>query len=134
MVSVLTDTHALIWYLQANRKLSAQADAALQAADTTPGQSIYLSGITLCETLYLVEKGRIPKAFWEQALATIHDPSSSYQILPVDTRVAEAMQRIPRSLVPDMPDRIIAATAYAYNLPLITADSQIQQASITVIW
>ncbi len=37
--------------------------------------------------------------------------------------------------VPDMPDRIIAATALHLNLPLLSRDGQIAQVpSLTVIW
>ena len=36
-----------------------------------------------------------------------------------------ALRRIPRDLVPDMPDRIIGATAMHLELPLITRDSNL---------
>ena len=36
---------------------------------------------------------------------------------------------------PDMPDRIITATALAYHLPLVTRDSKIREAGIVrTIW
>jgi len=36
--------------------------------------------------------------------------------------------------VPDMPDRIIAATAIYLSLPLITKDDAIRSAGIITIW
>jgi len=60
---------------------------------------------------------------------------SHYQIVSLDLSILHAMRRIVREEVPEMPDRIIAATALALNLPLITRDSQITKTSlIHCIW
>jgi PIN domain nuclease of toxin-antitoxin system len=52
----------------------------------------------------------------------------------IDREVADAVALIPRSVVPDMPDRIIAATALHLNLPLVTADHKIQASQVQTIW
>jgi len=45
------------------------------------------------------------------------------------------MRDIPRSAIPDMPDRIIAATARQLGRPLITRDTDIHNARVvSVIW
>lgn len=45
------------------------------------------------------------------------------------------MIEIPRATVPDMPDRIIAATALHLDLPLITSDTDIRKlTNIEVVW
>jgi predicted nucleic acid-binding protein len=54
--------------------------------------------------------------------------------VPVTVEVARATEHIPRSIVPDLPDRIIAATALVLGLPLVTADRQIRAAPIPTIW
>jgi len=51
-----------------------------------------------------------------------------------NTNVVEALSYIPREQVPDMPDRIIAATARYLDLPLISRDRKIQAANINIIW
>jgi len=48
--------------------------------------------------------------------------------------VVEALTRVPRTHVPDMPDRIIAATALHLGLPLMTRDRSIQRAGVRTIW
>jgi predicted nucleic acid-binding protein len=48
--------------------------------------------------------------------------------------VADALALVPRAIVPDMPDRIIAATALYLNLPLVTADHKIQASNVQTIW
>ncbi|MCV6071818.1 PIN domain-containing protein, partial [Escherichia coli] len=52
----------------------------------------------------------------------------------LDRMIAKTMASIARDLVPDMPDRIIAATARALGLPLVTRDLGIRRAGLTTIW
>jgi predicted nucleic acid-binding protein len=43
--------------------------------------------------------------------------------------------RIDRSIVPDMPDRIIAATSMALKVPVLTKDSRLKAlTTIETIW
>jgi predicted nucleic acid-binding protein len=45
------------------------------------------------------------------------------------------LRRIPRAVVPDMPDRIIAATALKLGCPLLSVDSRISALEeIDVVW
>ncbi|MGL5078370.1 MAG: PIN domain-containing protein, partial [Waterburya sp.] len=48
--------------------------------------------------------------------------------------VVEALATIPRDNVPDLPDRIIAATAVHLGLPLISRDSKITASKVNTIW
>ena len=69
----------------------------------------------------------------------MNDPSEHLRVLPVTVDVARAVVQIPRSEVPDMPDRIIAATAVAHRLPVVSADTDIRGSAtlnslISVIW
>lgn len=48
--------------------------------------------------------------------------------------VVDALGRIPRLEVPDMPDRITAATALHLGLPPVSKDSRIQASSVNTIW
>ena len=54
--------------------------------------------------------------------------------LTLNVFVAAALANIPRDRVPDMPDRIIAATALYLGVPLVTRDAMIRAAPITTIW
>jgi predicted nucleic acid-binding protein len=52
----------------------------------------------------------------------------SMVLAPLDAAVAKAVQKISRITVPDMPDRIIAATAVHLNADLVTRDRRLQAA------
>lgn len=53
----------------------------------------------------------------------------------IDNAEANGIILFPRSTVPEMPDRIIAATALYLHIPLITKDHKIQALqSIQTIW
>ncbi|MEQ9621315.1 PIN domain-containing protein [Coleofasciculus chthonoplastes] len=57
------------------------------------------------------------------------------ELIPIDIDIASAIATINRDTAPDMPDRIIAATALTLHLPLVTRDAKIQQAlNIQTIW
>lgn len=132
MSELLLDTCVLYWALCEPTKLSQRARAALEAAES--GGRWYISGITLVEFQYLVERGRLPREVWDRSLALLRD-HGVLRVWSVDEDIAIHLGQIPRDQVPDMPDRIIAATALAYSLPLVTSDSKIRSVStLTIIW
>jgi PIN domain nuclease of toxin-antitoxin system len=55
-------------------------------------------------------------------------------LAPLDASVAAAVERIDRLAVPDLPDRVIAATALAWKVPLVTRDEKIRASGIPTIW
>ena len=55
-------------------------------------------------------------------------------VQPVDQDVASIVQQISPIAVPDMPDRIIAATALYLGIPLITRDERLQNVGLNTIW
>jgi predicted nucleic acid-binding protein len=96
---------------------------------------IFVSSITLVEVIYLVEKGRLKAPFLRELLSLVETIGGSYSIAALNVGTAQSLQTISRDIVPDMPDRIIAATAHQLGLPLITRDEKIGKInSITVVW
>jgi PIN domain nuclease of toxin-antitoxin system len=134
MSAVVADTHTIIWYLRGSSKLSAQALTVLNEALQT-GRPIHISAISVVEMIYLVEKGRIPDEALKQVGGALLEADSGFVVEPLNLAIAQALQQIPKDQVPDMPDRIIAATALSLNLPLVTRDHKILATSvIQTIW
>jgi predicted nucleic acid-binding protein len=66
--------------------------------------------------------------------SALADPKSGLFVASLDVGVADALVNVSREAVPDMPDRIIAATALHLRLPLVTRDRRLQSAGIETIW
>jgi PIN domain nuclease of toxin-antitoxin system len=114
-------------------KLSTAAIKALADAEAAGGR-LLMSAVTLVEIRYLIEKAKLPAIVEADLRSAIDDPAEPIDLVPLSRDVARALTAIPRNLVPDMPDRIIAATAFALKLPLVTCDPKIQQSPIATIW
>jgi PIN domain nuclease of toxin-antitoxin system len=135
MNDVLADTHAIIWHLADPGQLSAPAATAMNAAEATG--RIVIATITLVEMTYLVEKGKLDRAILDRLAIAVRDPAEPVEALPLSLDVVSILDQIPRGSVPDMPDRLIAATALAHHLPLVSADGKIRALSVSglsVIW
>jgi PIN domain nuclease of toxin-antitoxin system len=132
--TVLADTHTLIWWLFEPQNLSPAAQQALQDAEAA-GDPILVATITVVELCYLTEKGKLPAHYLQDTLTALDDPSIALTPMPLEMATARVLMRIARGVVPDMPDRIIAAMALAAGLPLVTKDHKIQAlTNITTIW
>ncbi len=135
MSAVVADTHSILWYLNNLPDLSTAALQAMETAEQS-GEAIYVPSIVLVELRYLVEKGRdITESDFQTVMTELRSPSSALTLAPLDQLTAETLAQIPRATVPDMPDRIIATTALALGVPLVTRDSEIHKlTNITIIW
>ena len=129
----MLDTHAAVWYLLDSQKLSQPAYSVIDGAAAS-GTPTYISAVSLVEVVYLVERGRIAADAFDKFANELSRDNPAFTVVPLDSHVATALKRIPRSLVPDMPDRIIAATALHLGLPLVTRDRRLQAAMIQTIW
>ncbi|MGB3758191.1 MAG: type II toxin-antitoxin system VapC family toxin [Rivularia sp. (in: cyanobacteria)] len=133
MSDVVTDTHALIWYLEDSSRLSTVANEVFNKCDK--GELlIHIPTICLVEIIYLQEKGRISSNMKAQLDNALINGNSGLILANLTAGVVDALATIPRNTVPDMPDRIIVATAKHLGLPLISKDNKITSSRISIIW
>lgn len=132
-IRVIADTHTILWYLYNDSRLSPTAGALLDATEAA-GDQIAISSIVLAEVVYLIEKGRIDRNAFERILAALHQIDATLIEIPLDQFVVQAMRRIDRAQVPDLPDRIVAATSLHLAVPVISRDRKIRSSIVTTIW
>ena len=106
------------------------ADAVEQALDA---KALFVSIGSFLDLRYLVDSGRLAEQALDDARAIVD--GDAFTVVPLDLRVLDKMAAVPREKVPDPFDRIIAATALTLDLPLVSADEDIQGAiGERVIW
>jgi PIN domain nuclease of toxin-antitoxin system len=130
----VTDTQALIWHMMQSRKLSRRARRAFRDAEGGACQ-ILVPSIVLVECVFILARRRIPEEILERIFALSDKPDASLRVVPLDLAVADATRDFGPAAIPEMADRIIAATARSLHLPLVTADPIIaESALINVVW
>jgi PIN domain nuclease of toxin-antitoxin system len=126
MLSVLLDTHILIWWQSDTKRLSkVQARTLLELE--RQGEPAVISAITLRDVALAVARGRhqIPMSLdaWLEEIE--NDPL--VKVLPLTARIAGESVRLGPNFPKDPADQIIVATARCHGLRLMTADEQIRR-------
>ena len=134
MPEYVSDTHSLTWYLTNDARLPATVRSIFEGADN--GENVILiPSICLVEIIYLVEKARYPEHLIRQVIELVDESTDNYVVIPLSSDVIRVLQEVDRNIVPEMPDRIIAASAKYLELPLLSADKAITSLpDLTVIW
>jgi PIN domain nuclease of toxin-antitoxin system len=133
MIAGVADTHAAIWYLFGDSHLSRAAKVFMDdAANAT--RKVVLSVISMAEIVYLIEKNRLPASAYDDLKTALADPEHVLEAMPLTVDIVEAMRQVPRDAVPDMPDRIVAATAVYLGVPVISRDGRICASSVQTVW
>ena len=123
-MKLLLDTHVWIWYLSGNERLS----ETLQTAITDDNNELWLSPISIWETLLLAEKGRIvlkptPEEWIQDSLQELKTKEA-----PLSNEIAILSRQL-KLEHQDPADRFIAATAIHLDFILATVDNRLTKAS-----
>ncbi|MBI4638666.1 MAG: type II toxin-antitoxin system VapC family toxin [Candidatus Rokubacteria bacterium] len=130
---ILLDTHAWFWLAAHPQRLSARARAAIGAALRSGGLGI--ASVSLVEMAAWMVRGRLlPTGSPETALADLVR-TTSVIIKEITPTIAMLAVHFPPELVRDPADRIIAATARAEGLPLVTRDVRLRRSRLVeTVW
>lgn len=118
------DTHAWIWWVTSDRRLSRRARSVIEREAARGG--LWLSMISVWEMAKKVEKGQLnvdrPLDDWlETALA-----AEGLQIADMTRPVFVDSCRLPQPFHGDPADQIIVATARSHSATLVTRDARLR--------
>jgi PIN domain nuclease of toxin-antitoxin system len=91
MITAVADTHAVIWYLYNDKRLSPAASQFFDNA-VQQGQQIGVASISLMEIVYLSEKGRIALPAPGRVFSALQNPSSVLSEIPLNISVVQTLQ------------------------------------------
>lgn len=133
MDDIVIDTNIVIWYFGDYSRLSKRAETTIDEIAETG--TIFVASISIVELTYLAEKNRVASAVITKLREALDDSSTSFRLAELSREVADEIENIDRSIVGDMPDRIVAATARHLDIPLVTSDGNIRKLSnVETIW
>ena len=132
---IVLDTHALIWWVNGDSKLSARARKVIESEMNADGGKILVSAITAWEIAMLVNKNRLVLTMdlneWLDTVRSI----DAVQFVPIDNEVAVQSVQLPGDFHPDPADRMITALARHYSAMLVTSDDKIRNyRHVKTIW
>lgn len=126
------DAHTVIWYLEGNARLGANAKAVLDDSSS----EMILPIIALCEASHVIGKGRTKITTVKEFLEQIElDPR--FEIAPLTTEILKESLALQIS---EMHDRLIVATALheqnlGHQVSLVTCDASITASGLaSIVW
>ena len=128
-MTVLLDTHALLWSFISPKLLSKEASAILRDKSA----EIIVSAASAWEIATKVRLGKLPEA--EELESSFLEALNEvgYALLPIDAETALRAGRFTGERG-DPFDRIIAAHAIALDIPVISKDPKLDQFGVRRIW
>jgi PIN domain nuclease of toxin-antitoxin system len=129
---ILVDTHVVVWLAFDPDRLSRAARSAIDRT-RKEGEGLAICDITLLELTALVGKGRVQLGASLESF--LREVETRFVVLPVTGRACVLSLALPATYPKDPADRMIAGTALAESLPLLTADREIHRSkALPTIW
>lgn len=126
---LLLDTHAFLWWLAGNRRLS---PAARRAVDDT-SNDVIVSAATAWEITTKHRVGKLPEAEAVALDVTGSIASQGFDELAITVEDAERAGRLPGTHR-DPFDRMLIAQALAHNLTVVSVDAVFDGYGVSRLW
>ncbi|MBP7963428.1 MAG: PIN domain-containing protein [Caldilineaceae bacterium] len=130
----IIDTHALIWYLDKDHRLSPSAKRILD----DPDARLLIPAIALSEALFIVE--RKPHLYGFSEVDLLDDVKKDSRMRVVALNLKAIIATLDCKAIPEMHDRQIVATALlaqraGFDVAILTRDGAIKDANLVpTLW
>lgn len=128
-MKVLLDTHAFLWFIAGDPKLSRDAQALMKRVDTV----LYLSAASLWEIAIKASLGKLTLLAPYGQLIPQQLVQNAITVIPAELEYFAALIDLPHHHR-DPFDRLIVAQAVLLDLPIVTKDPLFAQYSVRCIW
>ena len=127
MKTIIVDTHAFIWFISGDKKLSKTARKGIEKADT-----IYLSVASIWEMAIKISLGKLELG---QPFDKINEEivNNGFELLDINFQHALVLSELPFHHK-DPFDRMILAQAITENIPIISIDQHFPNYDVNIIW
>ena len=128
-MNVLLDTHAFLWAVTGDRRLSSPARALIEDGEN----QVFLSAVSMWE---IVLKAKAGKLHVEGSVAKVlEEQMRQARISPLAIQPAHVLRVAALPPIHKDPfDRLLVAQAQAENLALVSGDPEIRRYTVQVIW
>jgi PIN domain nuclease of toxin-antitoxin system len=128
-VKALLDTHAFLWWLFDDPKLSRAARAAI----SDPANRVFVSAVSVCEIAIKlsINKLPLPSDLNQELFATL--AGTGFSALPVTLKHAYAVRYLPWHHR-DPFDRLLVAQSQIEGMTLLTNDAALQHYEVRTFW
>jgi PIN domain nuclease of toxin-antitoxin system len=128
-MKLILDTHALLWFLTADPKLSTAAKNAIE----DPANMRFLSPISLLEIALKVRVGKLTLHAPFGALFPAELTRNDIHLIPMESAHIEPLTTLPLHHR-DPFDRVVAATALVESLTVVSKDPAFDLYGVSRIW
>lgn len=125
----LLDTHTFLWFITGDQRLSAMARNVIEAQDS----EILLSIVSIWEMAIKAGLGRLPLPSPIRALVPQHMVENSIGLLPLALDHALGAGSLPHHHR-DPFDRMLVVQARMEEMPIISADAELDRYGIHRVW
>lgn len=128
-VKALLDTHAFLWAITDDPRLSESARQLFAA----PNSDLFLSVASVWEILIKVQLKKLPLPKPAAPFLREHLVRNRIQVLPVSFEHVERLEKLPLEHR-DPFDRLLIAQCLEEGLPLVSSDPLLVKYDVTLIW
>ena len=130
---IVLDTHVIIWDSLAPDRLSMPARRAIAQANQQNG--IIICDISLWEIAKLIEKERVQVDVDCQTFINLLLQANKTVVQAITPQIATIAVQLPAEISKDPANRLITATSLVEDVPLLTADLNLQASPlISTLW